>query len=97
MLKAPVELLCSGRLTDIESPCAHLNGNSDILTIPSGNIAGEEDFAPDTLTNNELGWKTIWMDRRIQWDGAIYQEDWNQTQVGLYGLGVINYGVTQRW
>jgi hypothetical protein len=39
MLKAPIELLRSVRLAEIESPCAHLNGNSDIL---SRNIAGEE-------------------------------------------------------
>jgi iron complex outermembrane receptor protein len=29
-------------------------------------------FAPDSLTNEELGWKTMWLDQRIQWDGAIY-------------------------
>src|ERR1700688_2169545 len=29
------------------------------------------------------------MDRRIQWNGAIYQEDWNQTQIGVSGRGVI--------
>src|SRR4029077_21257988 len=28
-LKAPIELVCSGRLTEIESPCAHVNGNND--------------------------------------------------------------------
>src|SRR3984893_11396073 len=39
MLKARIEHLGSVRLTEIESPCAHLNGNSDIL---SRNIAGEE-------------------------------------------------------
>jgi outer membrane receptor protein involved in Fe transport len=45
-------------------------------------------FAPDNLTNNELGWKTMWMDRRIQWNGAIYQEDWHNAQinVGVFGL-----------
>jgi iron complex outermembrane receptor protein len=51
-------------------------------------------FAPDSLTNNELGWKTMWVDRRIQWNGAIYQEDWNQAQIGEYGLGVIGGGLT---
>ena len=40
-------------------------------------------FAPDNLTNNELGWKTMWMDRRIQWNGAIYQEDWNNAQINV--------------
>jgi iron complex outermembrane recepter protein len=47
-------------------------------------------FAPDSLTNNELGWKTLWMDRRIEWHGAIYHEDWDQTQIG----GAIGLGVT---
>ncbi len=51
------------------------------------------DFAPDNLTNNELGWKTMWMDRRIQWDGAIYQEDWKNAQIGVGAAGVISYGV----
>ncbi|HLW25458.1 MAG TPA: TonB-dependent receptor [Steroidobacteraceae bacterium] len=51
-------------------------------------------FAPDSLTNNELGWKTLWMDRRIQWNGAIYREDWNQTQIGVSGHGIIGADIT---
>jgi iron complex outermembrane recepter protein len=34
------------------------------------------------------------MDRRVQWNGAIYQEDWNNAQIGIGAHGVINYGVT---
>ena len=54
-------------------------------------------FAPDGLTNNELGWKTRWLDRRLQWNGALYQEDWNHAQIGafdadLLGGAVINGG-----
>jgi outer membrane receptor protein involved in Fe transport len=53
-------------------------------------------FAPDDLTNNELGWKTMWMNRRIQWNGAVYQEDWNNAQINVnpnevtssYGIGL---------
>jgi outer membrane receptor protein involved in Fe transport len=45
-------------------------------------------FAPDSLVNNELGWKTMWGDRRMQWNGAIYQEDWNQAQIALSPAGV---------
>jgi iron complex outermembrane recepter protein len=51
-------------------------------------------FAPDSLTNNELGWKTRWLNRRVQWDGAIYQEDWNQAQIVVYANDVINNGET---
>jgi len=50
-------------------------------------------LAPDTLTNNELGWKTMWLNRRIQWDGAIYQENWNQAQIPVGAPGIINLGL----
>jgi iron complex outermembrane recepter protein len=52
------------------------------------------DFSPDNVTNNELGWKTMWMDRRIQWNGAVFQEDWDNAQINVGAAGVINYGVT---
>jgi outer membrane receptor protein involved in Fe transport len=48
-------------------------------------------YQPDSLTNNELGFKTLWLDHRLELNGAIYQEDWKNTQVGLFdpqgGLG----------
>ena len=47
------------------------------------------DFAPDTLTNNELGWKAKWLTGRIQWNGALYQENWSHVQTTLYNLGVL--------
>ncbi|MGH7866549.1 MAG: TonB-dependent receptor domain-containing protein, partial [Candidatus Dormibacteraceae bacterium] len=54
-----------------------------------GGWASPLDFAPDDLTNNELGWKTMWLNHRIQWDGAVYQEDWDNAQVGAYSVGAI--------
>jgi outer membrane receptor protein involved in Fe transport len=47
-------------------------------------------YGPDNLTNNEWGWKTIWMGRRVQWNGAIYQEDWKYAQINVGAIGVIN-------
>ena len=44
-------------------------------------MGGALAFEPDDLTNNEVGWKTMWLDHRIQWDGAIYQENWNHAQM----------------
>ncbi len=41
-------------------------------------------YAPDTLVNNELGWKTQWMDHRLEFNGAVYQEDWKNAQVELF-------------
>src|SRR5450631_2391649 len=45
-------------------------------------------FGPDNLTNNEIGWKTEWFDHRVQWNGAIYKEDWKGTQISLFDPGV---------
>jgi outer membrane receptor protein involved in Fe transport len=46
-------------------------------------------YAPDTLVNNELGWKTQWFDRRLQFNGAVYQEDWKDVQVTLFEPGLL--------
>jgi outer membrane receptor protein involved in Fe transport len=44
------------------------------------NYASPLAFAPDTLTNNEFGWKTEWLDHRLQFNSAVYQEDWKNVQ-----------------
>jgi outer membrane receptor protein involved in Fe transport len=49
-------------------------------------------YAPDNLTNNEVGWKTSWLGKRLQWDGAIYQEDWSHAQIAIYDSGVLSIG-----
>ena len=53
-------------------------------------------FAPDNLTNNELGWKTTWMGRRIQWDGAMYQENWDNVQIVGRSTSVFGTAVSPR-
>jgi outer membrane receptor protein involved in Fe transport len=50
-----------------------LNG---IFTVPKS-------YSPDTLKNYEIGWKTSWFERRLQFDGAIYQDDWYDVQVSI--------------
>ena len=46
---------------------------------------------PDNVTNNEIGWKTEWFDRRVQFNGSVYQEVWSNAQIGFFdpqgGLG----------
>jgi len=46
---------------------------------------------PDNVTNNEVGWKTEWLDHTLQFNGAIYQEYWDNAQTGFFdpqgGLG----------
>lgn len=43
-------------------------------------------YAPDFLTNYEVGWKTSFMGSRITWDGAIFHQLWSSFQFGYLGL-----------
>jgi len=46
-------------------------------------------YESDNLTNNEVGWKTEWLDHRLQWNGAVYQEDWKNAQVTFFQPGLL--------
>src|SRR3569832_1250378 len=60
-----------------------------------GGINRKGDLPPyiaDFLTNWEFGWKTEWMDHHLRWNGAVFQEKWNNFQfavLGTNGLTVI--------
>jgi iron complex outermembrane recepter protein len=46
-------------------------------------------YTSDNLTNNEIGWKTEFLDHRLQWNGAIYQENWDNVQIEFFNPGVV--------
>ncbi len=46
-------------------------------------------YNSDKLTNNELGWKTEFFDHRLQWNGALYYENWNNVQVEFFDPGLV--------
>jgi outer membrane receptor protein involved in Fe transport len=54
-------------------------------------------YASDDLTNIEFGWKTMFFDRRLQFNGAIYNEKWKDVQTGIFapqlGLGNLTVGL----
>ncbi|MDH5304732.1 MAG: TonB-dependent receptor [Gammaproteobacteria bacterium] len=57
--------------------------------------AGE--FVSDFLTNYELGWKTQWADNRVQFNGAVFLEEWDDFQVSFTGdnaITAVNNGPT---
>jgi iron complex outermembrane recepter protein len=62
------------------------NRGTTTRTPPGSNYtyAEPELYAPDYLTNNEVGWKTQWFDHRLEWNAAAYQEDWKNTQIELF-------------
>jgi outer membrane receptor protein involved in Fe transport len=52
-------------------------------------------YAPDFLTNYEVGWKTTLWGNRIRWNGAIYHQKWDGIQYSFLGpnsLTVIQNG-----
>jgi outer membrane receptor protein involved in Fe transport len=46
-------------------------------------------YSSDDLTNNEIGWKTEFLDHRLQWNGAIYRESWDNVQVSFFDPGLV--------
>jgi iron complex outermembrane recepter protein len=46
-------------------------------------------YSSDKLTNNEIGWKTEFWDHRVQWNGAVYRENWDNVQVAFFDPGLI--------
>ena len=47
------------------------------------------EYESDFLTNVEFGWKTQWMDNRLQFNGALFTQDWDDIQIGLTGENAI--------
>ena len=49
----------------------------------------------DLLTNNEVGWKSEWLDHHVLFNGALYQENWDNVQTGLFcpscGFGNVSF------
>ena len=42
-------------------------------------------YLADYLTNMEFGWKTSWNDNSLTFNGAVFQEDWEDFQFALLG------------
>ena len=42
-------------------------------------------YKPDYLTNYELGWKTAWLGNTLDFNGALYLEDWKDFQFTFLG------------
>jgi iron complex outermembrane receptor protein len=54
-------------------------------------------YAPDSLTNNEIGWKAEFLDHRVQVNGSLYHMNWNNAQLLFYNpvsLGNTTFGVS---
>jgi iron complex outermembrane recepter protein len=66
------------------------NGGSQFIYGTDGQLqyAIPKSYQSDKLTNNEIGWKTEFFNHRLQWNGAVYQENWDNVQVEFFDPGV---------
>ena len=46
-------------------------------------------YLSDFLTSTEIGWKSRWLDNRLQWNGAVFTQDWDDIQIALTGENAI--------
>jgi len=67
------------------------NGGAAHATGPDGNAQYlvPRSYSSDKLTNNEIGWKTEFLNRRLQWNGAVYREDWKDVQIEFFNPGLV--------
>lgn len=70
------------------------NQNGGVGHAPGPGDGASQYFIPksyqsDKLTNNEIGWKTEFFDRRLQWNGAVYRENWDNVQVAFFNPGLV--------
>jgi outer membrane receptor protein involved in Fe transport len=42
-------------------------------------------YLSDWLTNYEVGWKTTWLGNRLRFNGAVFQQTWDDFQFALLG------------
>ena len=74
---------------NVAAKAADDNGVKQYLT-PAG-------YDPDSLTNNEIGFKTEWLDHRLQFNGSVYRMKWDNVQFTFFdpadGFGNTNFVV----
>jgi outer membrane receptor protein involved in Fe transport len=68
------------RAQGLEAPIS--DGGVDQYDKPKG-------YAPDELINNEIGWKTEFLDHGLQINGSLYYMNWNNVQMQFYNPPVL--------
>ncbi len=67
------------------------NGGAQHIYGPDGQLQYQipSSYQSDKLTNNEIGWKTEFWNHRLQWNGAVYREEWDNVQVAFFDPGLV--------
>ena len=87
--------VCADGSTPTAGPAAGSCANGSTPTKGPAQFQNPYSYAPDTLINNEIGFKTDWLDHRLQFNASIYDMKWKNAQFIFFdptdGFGSSNF------
>jgi iron complex outermembrane recepter protein len=87
--------VCDDGSTPKAGPAAGACADGTKATAGAAQFKNPYSYAPDTLTNNEVGFKTEWLERRLQLNGSVYYMKWKDAQFVFFdptdGFGSSNF------
>jgi outer membrane receptor protein involved in Fe transport len=85
---------CANGDTPVSGPAATACGGTPATSGPY-QFQDPYSYAPDTVTNNEVGLKSEWFEHRLQLNASVYQMDWKNAQFIFFdptdGFGSSNF------
>ena len=87
--------ICADGSTPAAGPAAGSCANGGTPAKGPAQYQNPYSYAPDTLTNNEIGFKTDWLEHRLQFNGSVYDMKWKNAQFVFFdptdGFGSSNF------
>jgi len=60
------------------------NRGGEVFDNTTGEVAFPASYHSDTVENYEIGWKSIWLDGRLRFNGSMYFIEWAEMQIDLF-------------
>ena len=87
--------ICADGSTPKAGAAAGSCANGSTPTTGPAQYRNPYSYAPDTLTNNEVGLKTEWFEHRLQFNASVYDMEWKNAQFVFFdptdGFGSSNF------
>ena len=85
---------CANGATPVSGPAATACDGAPATSGPK-QYQNSYSYAPDTVTNNEIGFKSEWFDHRLQFNASVYDMEWKNAQFVFFdptdGFGSSNF------
>jgi len=87
---------CADGSTPVAGPAATAcDGGTAAASSGAKQYQNPYGYAPDTVTNNEIGFKSEWFDHRLQFNTSVYDMEWKNAQFVFFdptqGFGASNF------